>query len=43
MSVWGMGLAVSVASGAEACGPVCGTAFRPERKTPHSARDVVVI
>ena len=32
-----------MASGAEACGPVFRTAFRPERKTLPYLRDVVVI
>jgi len=43
MSVWkvGLGSECGVWSGGLRSG--LWTAFRPERKTPHSARDVVVI
>jgi len=43
MSVWGMGLGSECGVWSRGLRSGLRTAFRPERKTPSSARDVVVI
>jgi hypothetical protein len=43
MSVWGMGLGSECGVWSRGLRSGLRTGFRPERKTPHSARDVVVI
>jgi len=43
MSVWEVGLGSECGAWSGGLRSGLWTAFRPERKTPHSARDVVVI